>query len=109
MWVGCGLRRRCDFFESDVELPTRHCREVRGPLFLGRRAGMVCFADAVGADERILVTGATGLIGSNICTLLAEAGRGARALVRSGSDVEPLRALGTELVIGDMTNEADIE
>jgi uncharacterized protein YbjT (DUF2867 family) len=37
-----------------------------------------------------LVTGGTGLIGSNICRLLIEAGDSVRALVRPGSDFQPL-------------------
>ena len=56
----------------------------------------------------VLVTGATGLIGSNVCRLLVEAGRPVRALVRPGSDVEPLAALGVELVTGDITSASDV-
>src|SRR4051794_3250683 len=59
-------------------------------------------------DGPILVTGATGLIGSNVCKLLIEAGRPARALARSGSDVEPLRGLGVELGPGDITRADDV-
>ena len=56
----------------------------------------------------ILVTGATGLIGSNVCRLLVEAGRPVRALVRAGSEIEPLQALGVELVRGDIANAGDV-
>ena len=38
---------------------------------------------------RYLVTGGTGLIGSNVCRLLVAGGDTVRALVRPGSDVEP--------------------
>jgi dihydroflavonol-4-reductase len=58
--------------------------------------------------EPILVTGATGLIGSNVCKLLVEAGRPARALARVGSDVGPLERLGVELVAGDIVNADDV-
>ena len=56
----------------------------------------------------VLVTGATGLIGSNICALLAEAGTQVRALVRPGSESEPLAELGVELVEGDLTASDDV-
>jgi nucleoside-diphosphate-sugar epimerase len=50
-----------------------------------------------------LVTGGTGLIGSNICRLLREAGDEVRALVRPGSDYEPLQELGVVALEGDIT------
>jgi dihydroflavonol-4-reductase len=56
----------------------------------------------------ILVTGATGLIGSNICRLLLQAGDEPRALVRPGSDHEPLAAAGAELALGDITSADDV-
>jgi dihydroflavonol-4-reductase len=56
----------------------------------------------------VVVTGGTGLIGSNICRLLRERGDRVRALVRPGSDVAPLGAIGVELVEGDVTNAEDV-
>ena len=50
-----------------------------------------------------LVTGGTGLIGSNICRLLLEAGDEVRALVRPGSAYEPLVELGVVALEGDIT------
>jgi dihydroflavonol-4-reductase len=55
-----------------------------------------------------LVTGGTGLIGSNICRLLLEAGDSVRAIVRPGSDYEPLVELGVEPVQGDITSREDV-
>jgi nucleoside-diphosphate-sugar epimerase len=55
-----------------------------------------------------MITGATGLIGSNVCQQLREAGTRVRALVRRGSETEPLAALGVELVFGDITSAADV-
>jgi dihydroflavonol-4-reductase len=52
---------------------------------------------------RVLVTGATGLVGSTTCRLAAGRGMAVRALVRGG-DVEPLRALGAEIVEGDLAD-----
>ncbi len=52
-----------------------------------------------------LVSGSTGTVGGKICDLLAEQGRAVRALVRPTSDpakVERLRALGAEVVVGDI-------
>lgn len=51
----------------------------------------------------ILVVGATGLLGSEICRRLRARGRDVRALVRGRSPREDeLRALGVELVAGDL-------
>lgn len=56
----------------------------------------------------ILITGATGLTGSNVCRQLVERGDTVRALVRSAQDAEPLAALGVELAIGDITDPAAV-
>ena len=55
-----------------------------------------------------MITGATGLIGSNVCKLLTAEGRRVRALVRPGSETEPLKELGVELVGGDITSPEDV-
>ena len=57
--------------------------------------------DAVGMDD-IFLTGATGLIGSNIAEQLRARGDGVRALVREGSEAGELEALGVEIVRGDI-------
>lgn len=56
----------------------------------------------------VMITGATGLIGSNVCRLLTERGHQVRALVRPGSETDPLAALGVTLVYGDITSAADV-
>ena len=56
----------------------------------------------------VLVTGATGLAGANICKQLIERGDHVRALARDGADVEPLVALGVEVVTGDVTDAGDV-
>src|ERR1700761_8268353 len=58
--------------------------------------------------DAVMITGGTGLIGSNVCKLLTAQGRRVRALVRQGSETEPLEALGVELVFGDITDAADV-
>jgi dihydroflavonol-4-reductase len=55
-----------------------------------------------------LVTGGTGLIGSNVCRLLVEQGDTVRALVRPGSEFEPLTAIGVEAVEGDVQSLEDV-
>ena len=40
-------------------------------------------------SETVLVTGATGLAGANICKLLVERGDAVRALARDGADTGP--------------------
>jgi dihydroflavonol-4-reductase len=59
-------------------------------------------------SETVLVTGATGLAGANICKLLIERGDHVRALARAGADTEPLVALGVEIVRGDVTDAGDV-
>ena len=54
------------------------------------------------------VTGGTGLIGSNVVRLLIEQGEAVRALVRPGSPVEELRAIGAEIVEGDVQSADDL-
>jgi dihydroflavonol-4-reductase len=51
---------------------------------------------------RYLVTGGTGLIGSNVCRLFIEQGDQVRALVRPGSDFGPLADIGVEIALGDV-------
>lgn len=60
----------------------------------------------------ILVVGATGLLGSDICKQLLAEGRPVRALVRSTSDpakVDRLKALGAEIFEGDVRDRASLD
>ncbi len=60
----------------------------------------------------ILVIGATGLLGGEICRRLAATGRPIRALVRptaSETRVENLKALGVTLVQGDLKDRASLD
>jgi len=52
---------------------------------------------------RVLVTGATGFVGSHVAERLLAEGHAVRALVRPRSDVAFLRALAVELAPGDVT------
>jgi nucleoside-diphosphate-sugar epimerase len=54
--------------------------------------------------EPLLVTGATGSVGSNVCRLAAEGGIRVKALVRDLHAAAPLEAMGVELVQGDVTD-----
>jgi dihydroflavonol-4-reductase len=54
--------------------------------------------------ETVVVTGATGLAGANICKLLIERGDSVRALARPTADTAPLVGLGVEIVPGDITD-----
>jgi len=53
----------------------------------------------------ILVTGATGFVGRNLCAYLAARGRWVRALVRPTSDHAFLETLGVERVWGDIRDD----
>jgi uncharacterized protein YbjT (DUF2867 family) len=58
----------------------------------------------------ILVVGATGLLGSEICRQLCGSQRAVRGLVRPGSPREELlRGLGVEVVAGDLTDQRSLE
>lgn len=51
---------------------------------------------------RVLVTGASGFIGSHLVERLLEAGARVRAFVRPASDLSPLRGLEVEIARGDL-------
>lgn len=53
---------------------------------------------------KVLVTGATGLLGSHLLEELRERGEEIRALVLPGENAERLSALGIEIVRGDITD-----
>jgi uncharacterized protein YbjT (DUF2867 family) len=60
----------------------------------------------------ILVVGATGLLGGEICRRLRERGQSVRALTRHTSDtakVQRLRGLGAEIVSGDLKDRASLD
>ena len=52
--------------------------------------------------ERILVTGASGYVGSAVAKALVQDGYSVRALVRPTSSIEHLRQLGIEVFLGDV-------
>ena len=59
-----------------------------------------------------LVVGATGLLGGEICSRLAEKGKPVRGLVRKSSSpdrMDLLRKLGVELVEGDLTDRSSLD
>lgn len=59
-----------------------------------------------------VVVGATGMLGSEICRLLATQGKAVRALVRGTSNPEALarlRGLGMEMVRGDLKDKASLK
>ena len=56
----------------------------------------------------VLVTGATGLAGANICRQLVERGDTVRALARPNADTGPLADLGVQIVTGDVTEADDV-
>jgi uncharacterized protein YbjT (DUF2867 family) len=59
-----------------------------------------------------LIAGATGLLGGEICRLLAQQGRTVRALVRETSNAEKvagLKAVGAQVVVGDLKDRASLD
>lgn len=60
----------------------------------------------------LLVVGATGVLGTEICRLAVDAGFRVRALVRATSDparVEALRAMGAAVATGDLRDRASLD
>ena len=58
------------------------------------------------SGDKILVTGATGLLGSHLAERLVAQGDRVRTLVRAGSSTDFLNDLGVEIVRGDLTDPA---
>jgi uncharacterized protein YbjT (DUF2867 family) len=58
---------------------------------------------------KILVTGATGFIGSHLTTALVDKGYDVRCLVRKTSNIELLKKIGVELVYGDINEPKSLE
>ncbi|MFI5455822.1 MAG: NAD-dependent epimerase/dehydratase family protein [Isosphaerales bacterium] len=58
------------------------------------------------SGDQVLVTGATGLLGSHLVEKLMAEGDRVRVLVRQGSRTEFLDAFGVEVVRGDLTDPA---
>ncbi len=59
-----------------------------------------------------LVVGATGVLGGEICSRLAQAGESVRGLIRASSSPERVNALrkaGVELATGDLTDRASLD
>lgn len=60
------------------------------------------------AVMKILVTGATGKVGSRLAKRLAQRGDHVRALVRDAARAADLREAGVELAVGDLLDEASL-
>jgi 2-alkyl-3-oxoalkanoate reductase len=60
--------------------------------------------DWPGAGDRVLVTGATGLLGSHLAERLSARGDRVRVLVRRGSPTDYLESFDVEVVRGDLTD-----
>ena len=58
---------------------------------------------------RVLVTGATGFLGSRITRRLVEEGYAVRAFARTRSDVRLLKNLGVDIAFGDLGNAATVD
>ncbi|MHB8969504.1 MAG: NAD-dependent epimerase/dehydratase family protein [Pirellulaceae bacterium] len=57
---------------------------------------------------RVLVTGATGLVGNNVARLLVERGVAVRVLLRNPRDTRPLEGLQVDVVAGDLTDAGSL-
>jgi nucleoside-diphosphate-sugar epimerase len=57
----------------------------------------------------VLVTGATGLLGSHLVDLLVERGEPVRALIRPGENASRLAHSGVTIYWGDMADRASME
>lgn len=57
----------------------------------------------------VLVTGATGLLGSHVVDLLIERGESTCALVRPGEDVDHLKRAGVDIRWGDLGDRASLQ
>ena len=64
--------------------------------------------DQVMSKKLVLVTGATGFIGSHLVRELIERGDEVVALVRRTSAFAPLESLGARLAFGDITDASSV-
>ena len=60
-------------------------------------------------NDLLLVTGATGLVGSHVAERAHKRGIKTRALIRPGADVRLLEEWGVEIVPGDMTDSESLQ
>jgi nucleoside-diphosphate-sugar epimerase len=58
--------------------------------------------------KKVLVTGASGFVGSRLCKELTANGYAVRAIHRPASNTEALKALGVELVPGDVNDKESL-
>jgi hypothetical protein len=89
-----------------VSTQTRHHKQHHSPfplLVLGSLVPLDLLVAIVAAvvAVMILVTGATGHIGSELARLLADQGAPARALIHSPDKAAPIQRLGLETALGD--------
>ena len=57
----------------------------------------------------ILVTGANGHVGNNLCRMLVARGENVRAMIRPAAETRALDGLGVEIVRGDVLDRASVE
>jgi len=62
----------------------------------------------LGDDDLLLVTGATGLVGSHVVERACQLGLKTRAIVRESSDRSLLDEWGVEVVLGDLTDSESL-
>src|SRR5690606_10717277 len=60
-------------------------------------------------DDRVLVTGATGLVGSHVAERMRQLEIPVRAIARPTADTSLLRSWGVEVVPGDMMDAASLQ
>jgi uncharacterized protein YbjT (DUF2867 family) len=73
---------------------------------------MQLVAERIKEDLMILVVGATGVLGNEICRLLTEKGERVRGLVRESSSAESKKSLdqmGVERVVGDLKDRGSLK
>lgn len=59
-------------------------------------------------QKRMLVTGASGMVGRHVVRRAIKAGYAVRALVQNGHQPTPINGLGCEIVYGDLTKTATV-
>jgi nucleoside-diphosphate-sugar epimerase len=59
--------------------------------------------------DRVLITGATGFLGKEVCSRLVQAGAEVRALARPTSDISDLQRSGVEIHLGDLRDTVSLD